>query len=453
MITKKLSLWLSLATGVILLIAMIGFAIRPEARGFGGMFTAWLIFTPIILLALPLLVPRFNVAYEGAKLSVTTSILQIVFFLSCLAFAGAIFFSKNIILNLVFLGVMLLSLLAVAIKSSAAQWRDSRRDAVKMIIVTALAFLVILWLPISVWVNPGWGTLLIYTPYALLSLVPFVLIIANTTRSRAKVLPTSVFFVELVFLILWASLAFWYVNGDDTDASMGSIISKVFGGIWGRDFLMQLSPIALKLSAFLALASLPLVIFYKQGKSKIWFVVLPIVLSGVGLLGCGWSLVVDDINSHKQAEMVKSADNLVERTILSSTTGSRLLEHRITGDGLLAQLSCKHDAVPCASSESAWAVPMQGRSWDFVWGLIQKSGYVNPDPIFPCWSNDCSEWGIKTGSEIRIVVKQIDSKDIPKADVGTKTWRRVEIHISPYDSPVNRSNGEIYDTSEYPSAQ
>ena len=453
MLTKKQSLWISLGIGVWLMVAMLIFASRQQLGGFGSITSSWLITAPVVLLLLPLLVPGTNTAYENFKLSRTTSIMQGVFFGLSFIFGIALLVNTNILVNLTLIGVAILSLIVVLVKASLERQKGMKKD-VRKVIITLLAFAVVIWLPASLFLNPGWGTLMLLTPYALIALVPLLLLPSNATAARKERLLLSVFVVEVVFLILWASLGFLYVNGGDTDESLGSIVSKLLGGVWERDFLVQLSPILMKLAAWLALSLLPFVLFYKQGKS-ILFKVVPLGVAAAAIAFCLWSPYADDASLHKQAQPLKDASNAIQKDIISRA-GGQLIKSEALGDGLMMQLKCGHSDT-CPSVVATWIVPVEkGKEWAFVWDTIQREGYNNPDPVFPCFPGEietgnsgCSTWGLRKGSEIHISIKRADQSQIPKQDVSPKVWRLVEARLTPYSNfYVPDRKGEVHSLEE-----
>jgi hypothetical protein len=119
-----------------------------------------------------------------------------------------------------------------------------RLDKKRGIILNVLLAVCALWFPLSYILNPGWYTLaLMVRPYILLAaLIPLVTVkLANLTRPKDERLPRGLFRMEIVFCILWILFWCFSVNGGDTEDSIHSIFSRIFGGIWGEKALVSLS--------------------------------------------------------------------------------------------------------------------------------------------------------------------------------------------------------------------
>lgn len=310
----------------------------------------------------------------------------------------------------------------------------------------------VVWLPVSImFINPGWGTLMLFMPpYFMIPLVPLLLLAANSTPERKKSLPGPVFAVELAFCILWASLGFFYVNGGDTTESIGSILSDVFGGLWGREFLIQLSPMLLQLAAFMAFALLPFIFLYKENESRTVGKLLPAGLT-VGLLAVALSTpFMNDTRSKQETADLSGAMTSFEQNVMSPA-GAQNISAEVSGEGLSGQLACDR-GYQCSAVTKSWVVPVDSnKDWKFIWDAIQEEGYRHPDPVFPCRLNassggKCSTWGLKPGSEVFIEIKVPKDEQIPKQNVTPKEWRLVEVKILPYPDDVPlRENGEIHE--------
>lgn len=309
----------------------------------------------------------------------------------------------------------------------------------------------VVWLPVSIlFVNPGWGTFLLFMPpYFVVPLVPLLLLIANSTPDRKKSFPAPVFAVELAFCILWASLAFFYVNGGDTTESIGSILSDTFGGVWGREFLIQLSPMLLQFAAYLAFALLPFIFLYKRDESRAAGVLLPIGLT-IGLLAVVLSTpFMNDTRSKQETADLSGAMASFEQKVMSPA-GAQSISSEISGEGLSGQLACE-SSYECSAVTKSWVVPVEsGKEWNFIWDAIQKEGYRHPDPVFPCRANisgggECLTWGLKSGSEVFIKIKVPKAEQVPTQSVSPKEWRLVEVKITPYPEGPVRENGEIHE--------
>lgn len=89
-------------------------------------------------------------------------------------------------------------------------------------------------------INPGWGSLILMSPYALLCLSPLLLPLLNR-RYKDGELPRAVFVMQLGFYVSLALLACFYVNGGDTESSVGSIFSILFRSFADYHLLLTLS--------------------------------------------------------------------------------------------------------------------------------------------------------------------------------------------------------------------
>lgn len=450
MITKQISRWISLALSVWILATVLIFAYKIRAFEL-GLVGSGLVLAPIILPLLPLAVLLTNRVYKEFKLSLTTSIMQIVFFIGCFAFGATLLNDRASMYSGIALLAVIISLLLLAAKAAFAKTKNKYNDPKKRTI-TLLALAVVVWLPASLFVNPGWGTLMLFTPYVLIAFVPLLVLLANSWPARSEAIGRLTFAGEMLFLLLWASLGFLYVNGGDTEESTGSLLSKIFGGIWGNDFLIQLSPIALKLVAFLALALLPFIFLYKQGRS-ILFKVLPIAVTVVAMVFCVMLLFADDKNARNQAQPLTDVYDAIQKDVIDPA-GGKAVSYEAVGVGLSEQLKCKPGAR-CPMIKVSWLVPVdKDKEWDFIWNAIQKEGYSNPDPVFPCFpgtlarGGDCSEWGLKSGSEIWVWVKPVDASKMPAQDVSPKQWRLLEVEITPYETNYIPRQGEVHTLDE-----
>lgn len=125
-------------------------------------------------------------------------------------------------------------------------------EITKRVVTTLLAGLATAWLPVVVaFLNPGWGSLLIFSPYVLLALLPLIPLALHKNYAASR-MPWKFFVGEIAFYIVWALIGFFFVNGGDTQESVGSLFSRWFGGIFGREYLNQLSGTLMMWSFILA---------------------------------------------------------------------------------------------------------------------------------------------------------------------------------------------------------
>ena len=101
-----------------------------------------------------------------------------------------------------------------------------------------------IWFPLSFILNPGWGTLgLMAHPSMLLAaLIPVaVVLLANLLQPKGKLIPNTLFRMEVAFCALWILLWCFMVNGGDTEESIHSIFSRLFNIVWDEKTLVGLS--------------------------------------------------------------------------------------------------------------------------------------------------------------------------------------------------------------------
>lgn len=147
-------------------------------------------------------------------------------------------------------------------------------DRRRSIILNTLIVVAVLWYPISFFVNPGWFTLAIMVdPMRLLgALIPLVAIkFANALRPKGESLPKGLFWMEIAFCILWILLWCFAVNGGDTEESIHSILSRVFGGIWNESVIVDLSgPLFGITAAILAALAIAMAIYNRPNTGAVW---------------------------------------------------------------------------------------------------------------------------------------------------------------------------------------
>lgn len=89
----------------------------------------------------------------------------------------------------------------------------------------ALAVITTIWLPLSLFLNPGWGTFLLFTPYALIALVPLVAYLVLFGRYSADTFPKLDGALQLIFYVSWIVIGLTLINGGDTQESVHSILT------------------------------------------------------------------------------------------------------------------------------------------------------------------------------------------------------------------------------------
>lgn len=125
-----------------------------------------------------------------------------------------------------------------------AKEKSSRLGPRRTILLYTLLAVCVIWFPLSLVLNPGWGTLgLMANPSMLLAaLIPVaVVLLANALQPKAKLIPNTLFRMEVVFCALWILLWSFMVNGGDTNESMHSIFSRLFSIVWNEKALVGLS--------------------------------------------------------------------------------------------------------------------------------------------------------------------------------------------------------------------
>lgn len=106
---------------------------------------------------------------------------------------------------------------------------------------SAVMILAVVWLPAVLFINPGWLSLLLVTPYFwLFVLAPLVLGFTNKAYSE-KTIPNDAFYSQIIFYVSWFLLGIFFVNGGDTEDSVQSIFSRILNGLLPKETLIQIS--------------------------------------------------------------------------------------------------------------------------------------------------------------------------------------------------------------------
>ena len=156
------------------------------------------------------------------------------------------------------------------------QMTTAKRSAIANI----LALLAALWLPVSFFINPGWLTLIVFSPMALLLFAPLIIPIVNTRRVKVSMLPQLVFVAEVVWCVCWFLAGLFFVNGGDTTESVGSIVSHALEGVMDRQLLAEMSSRVAWLAFWVGLAQLSIILFYRTDRGQNRRVV-PVAVSAI----------------------------------------------------------------------------------------------------------------------------------------------------------------------------
>jgi len=97
-----------------------------------------------------------------------------------------------------------------------------------------LAIAATLWLPVSLFINPGWAGILIVSPVVLITIVPMLVPLAN--RSGDEPLTIVDTCLQLAFYLCWFAVGFFFVNSGDTDGSTRSIFTRLVASTTDRDY-------------------------------------------------------------------------------------------------------------------------------------------------------------------------------------------------------------------------
>jgi hypothetical protein len=94
------------------------------------------------------------------------------------------------------------------------------------------------WLPLSLLLNPGWYTLLLFSPLVCASPAPLLVPLLNLSYP-AGCLPYLESCLELAFYASWMSIGVFTVNFDDTPDGARSIFAEVMGAPGDRALLTR----------------------------------------------------------------------------------------------------------------------------------------------------------------------------------------------------------------------
>ncbi len=134
---------------------------------------------------------------------------------------------------------------------------------------TILAVLATLWLPLTLFINPGWVTFILFTPYALLFLTPLSLLLVNRTYKGQDV-PPAMFWVQVGFYVSWALMGVFILNADDS--MQYSLFTRNFGNIADPlaliDFSRTLGNLCFFLAAAFLLAAIGMRTFMRKTQVK-----------------------------------------------------------------------------------------------------------------------------------------------------------------------------------------
>jgi hypothetical protein len=89
----------------------------------------------------------------------------------------------------------------------------------------ALAILAALWLPFVLVLNPGWLSLILFSPFALISLLPLLILLFNKRTWP----PSAVYRRQrALFYTTWFLFGFFFTNFGDTEDSVQSFFSRLW---------------------------------------------------------------------------------------------------------------------------------------------------------------------------------------------------------------------------------
>lgn len=105
-----------------------------------------------------------------------------------------------------------------------------------------IAGLITLWMPIVLVLNPGWGSFLLVMPsiYWVINLLP-LLIIAFNRGIKNNVLPKLESWLQVAFYASWFLMGLCFVSGADTEESVGSFMTRLFGGFFEHRAILSVS--------------------------------------------------------------------------------------------------------------------------------------------------------------------------------------------------------------------
>lgn len=115
------------------------------------------------------------------------------------------------------------------------------------------AILAMLWLPLVLIINPGWLTLILFSPFVLIAIMPPLLVFLTIQGLRRRAIGAPYVGMIWTFFVSWLVAGLCFINFGDTEDSVQSLMTRMLQGAASRDTLVAISTLLCYSAAILAI--------------------------------------------------------------------------------------------------------------------------------------------------------------------------------------------------------